>query len=100
MEKKETRFPFGHVFGFLLSLVLTFAAAIVALKTQLSFKVIMWIIGSLAAFQAILQLYMFMHMDEGEDGRTQVINIVSGVFVALVIVIGSIWVLTSGHAAH
>ncbi len=96
----EKSFPISHVFGFIASLVLTFAAAWVALRTSLSVNLIMWIIGSLAVIQAGLQLFMFMHVNEGEDKKAQLINIAYGVFCALVIVIGSIWVLTSGHAAH
>lgn len=100
MEKKMNSFPISHVFGFIASLALTFAAAWVALKTQMSFTVIMWIIGSMAILQAGLQLFMFMHMTEGEDGKTNIINIGYGVFCAVVIVVGSIWVLSSGHASH
>ncbi|MDX8362005.1 MULTISPECIES: cytochrome aa3 quinol oxidase subunit IV [Bacillaceae] len=100
MASKTNRFPTGHVLGFISSIVLTFIATGVALKTNLSFNVIMWIIGSLAVIQAGLQLFMFMHMTEGEDGKANIINIGYGVFIAVVIVVGSIWVLTAGHAAH
>jgi len=100
MEKKITKFPLGHVFGFLLSLLLTFGAAIIALKTSLSSTLIIWIIGTLAIVQAALQLFMFMHVNEGEDGKTQVYNMIYGVFVALVIVIGSIWVMSFGMHSH
>lgn len=93
-------FPFAHVFGFLLSLVLTVVAAGVALKTSLSFQVVMWIIGGLAIVQAGLQLFMFMHVSEGEDKKTQIINIVYGIIVALIIVLGTIWVMSAGHASH
>ncbi len=93
-------FPIGHVIGFLMSLLLTFAAAIVALKTSLPTNTILFIIGGLAVIQAGLQLFMFMHVSEGEDKKAQIINIAYGVFVAVVIVAGSIWVLTSGHAGH
>ena len=98
--KTEKGFPIAHVVGFLFSLILTVVAAAVAIKTNLSFNVVMWIIGSLAIIQAGLQLFMFMHVNEGEDKKTQIINIVYGIFIALVIVIGSIWVMTSGHASH
>ncbi|MCL6617247.1 MAG: cytochrome C oxidase subunit IV family protein, partial [Anoxybacillus ayderensis] len=67
---------------------------------NVSYTIVMWIIGSLAVIQAGLQLFMFMHVTEGEDGKTNVINMAYAVFVAIVIVAGSIWVLTSGHAAH
>lgn len=100
MEKNTNRFPMSQVYGFLLSLILTFAAAGVALKTSLSFHVVMWIIGSLAVVQAALQLFMFMHVTEGEDGKAQVINIVYGVFCALIIVVGTIWVMSFGMHNH
>lgn len=98
MAKQQTNgFPISHVVGFFLSLVFTFIAAGIALKTSLPSKTIMMIIGSLAFVQAALQLYMFMHMNEGEDGKAQTINVIYGVFIALVTVFGSIWVLTAGH---
>ncbi|WP_462409682.1 cytochrome aa3 quinol oxidase subunit IV [Neobacillus sp. Marseille-QA0830] len=96
MEKHKNGFPITHVVGFIMSLVLTFAALGVALKTSLSFTAIFWIIGSLAVIQAILQLYMFMHMNEGEDGTANTINIISGFGVALLAVAGSIWVMSFG----
>ncbi len=89
-------FPIHHVFGFLLSLVLTFGAAGVALKTSLSFQTMMWIIGSLAVIQAGLQLFMFMHASEGEDANTQIINLVYGFLMAIVIVAGTVWVMSFG----
>lgn len=79
---------------------MTVLAAIIALRTNLSGNVIMWIIGTLAIFQAGVQLFMFMHINEGKDGKTNYINIIYSVFMALIIVFGSIWVLTTGHAAH
>ncbi|MFC4767805.1 cytochrome aa3 quinol oxidase subunit IV [Effusibacillus consociatus] len=98
MEKKANGFPMGHVYGLVLSLLLTFLAAGVVLKTALSFPAVMAIIGTLAILQAALQLFMFMHVTEGEDGKTNLINIVYGVVCAVIIVAGSVWVLTSGHA--
>jgi cytochrome aa3-600 menaquinol oxidase subunit 4 len=100
MDKNKKTFPISHVFGFISSLLLTFAAAGIALKTSLSFSAIMWIIGSLAVVQASLQLFMFMHVSEGEDGKAQLYNIIYGVFVALVIVVGSIWVMSIGMHNH
>jgi cytochrome aa3-600 menaquinol oxidase subunit 4 len=96
MEKKLNGFPIAHLIGFIGSLVLTFAAAGIALYTELSFQTIMWIIGSLAIVQAAIQLFMFMHVNEGEDKRWQVLNIVSGALITVVIVVGSIWVMSFG----
>ncbi|MBM6616553.1 cytochrome aa3 quinol oxidase subunit IV [Bacillus suaedaesalsae] len=100
MEKREKGFPISHVFGFILSLVLTFVAAWIALKTNISPTIVMWVIGTLAIIQAGLQLFMFMHVTEGEDKKTQLINIFYGVFCALVIVIGTIWVMGFGNHMH
>lgn len=100
MAKHEKGFPISHVFGFILSLVLTFVAAGVVLKMNLSANITMWIIGTLAIIQAGLQLFMFMHVSEGEDKKTQIINIAYGVFCALVIVIGTIWVMGFGNHMH
>ncbi|ALS20560.1 MULTISPECIES: cytochrome aa3 quinol oxidase subunit IV [Paenibacillus] len=100
MDNKAKGFPLGHVFGFILSLVLTFAAAGVALKTSLPFHTIMWIIGTLAVIQAGLQLFMFMHVNEGEDRKSQLINIFYGIFMAIIIVLGTIWVMSFGDHIH
>jgi cytochrome aa3-600 menaquinol oxidase subunit IV len=99
-HKANSKYPISHIIGFLLSLLLTFGAVFVALETQLSFTIVMWIIGSFAVLQAGLQLFMFMHVTEGEDGKANIINMAYAAFMAIVIVVGSIWVLTSGHAAH
>src|SRR3954447_6575487 len=96
MAKNTKGFPLTHVLGFIASLVLTFAALGIALKTSLPFKTILWVIGSLAVIQAALQLYMFMHMNEGEDGKSQIINVIYGFFIAFVTVAGSIWVMSFG----
>lgn len=96
MNQHSNRFPVTQIVGFILSLVLTFAALFIALKTSLSFNAIMWIIGTLAVVQAGLQLFMFMHLKEGEDGVSQTVNVVVGVFLAAVTVGGSIWVMSFG----
>ncbi|WP_147532765.1 cytochrome aa3 quinol oxidase subunit IV [Bacillus marasmi] len=97
MEQNAKGFPINHVIGFLTSLILTFAAVFLAFKTSLPVKAIIGVIGTLAVIQAGLQLYMFMHMNEGEDGKANVINIAYAFFIAIVTVAGSIWVMSFGH---
>lgn len=99
MAQPKSNFPAKEVFGFLSSIVLTLLAIVVAFRTNLSGGAIMAIIGGLALLQAGLQLIMFMHVTEGKDGRANVINMLYSAFLALVIVFGSIWILTSGHMA-
>lgn len=100
MAQPTGRFPKKEIFGFLTSIIMTLLAIIVAFRTNLSTGAIMTIIGTLALLQAGLQLTMFMHVTEGKDGRANVINMVYSFFLAVVIIGGSIWILTSGHMAH
>lgn len=100
MANTKKKFPFSHVAGFILSLFMTFAAAGIALDSGLPIKTIMWLIGILAVLQAGLQLFMFMHMTEGEDGKTNFINIAYSFFIAIVIVAGTIWVMSFGVHLH
>lgn len=79
-SKSHNSFPYTHVVGFLLSIALTIATLFVAFKTGLSAGIVMIIIAGLAVAQAGLQLFMFMHMTEGEDRDTKVVHTVySGV---------------------
>jgi len=96
MDHHSNGFPITQVFGFVLSLVLTFVALFVAIKTSLSFNVIIWTIGTLAVIQAGLQLFMFMHLRDGQDSKAQTINVIYGVFIAVLTVAGSIWVMSFG----
>lgn len=98
-------FPWKHLIGFVLSIVLTLFALWIALETDLSMTWILIIIFGFAFLQAALQLLMFMHVTENSTksnltSRVQIGNILFAAFVAIVIVIGSVWVMTAGHAKH
>jgi cytochrome aa3-600 menaquinol oxidase subunit 4 len=97
---KKAGFPTAQVLGFLGSLLMTFLAGAIALRTSLSFSAIMWIIGSLAVLQAGLQLFMFMHVNEGDDRKMQLLNIAYMVFLVIVIVVGTIWIMSGLHQTH
>lgn len=99
MEQHNTHnsFPWQHVFGFILSLVLTFGAMYVALYTSLPLATILTVIITLAVVQALIQLVMFMHISEGE-GIAQKIAIGFGFFIAVATVVGTVWIFFSmGH---
>ncbi|AMV12595.1 MULTISPECIES: cytochrome aa3 quinol oxidase subunit IV [Geobacillus] len=86
-------FPWKHIIGFLLSLVLTFAALWVALSSGLPLKAVIVIIVLFAIIQASLQLFLFMHVNESDSGKVQTFNMVYSFFIAVVVVAGSIWVM-------
>ncbi|SFL41236.1 cytochrome aa3-600 menaquinol oxidase subunit 4 [Gracilibacillus orientalis] len=99
MSAKSHGFPWNLLVGYILSIVLTLLAVFIAFNTDFSNNIIIWVIGILALFQAIIQLFMFMHVTEGKEGIINVINMVNSLILALIIIFGSIWVLTSGHAS-
>jgi cytochrome aa3-600 menaquinol oxidase subunit 4 len=87
-------FPWKHIIGFILSLVLTFAALWVALYSGLTVKAIIGVIVIFAIIQASLQLFMFMHMTESDSGKIQTINMAYAFFIAVVVVAGSVWTMS------
>lgn len=97
MEQNNTQakgFPWSHVFGFVLSLALTFGAVFIALETTLPFSTIFTVIIVMAIAQALLQLIMFMHLNEGE-GAIQILTMVYSFFIAATIIVGSVWIFFS-----
>lgn len=96
MEHNNKKHPISHIVGFILSLVMTFVAIGVALHTPLPKTVIMTVIGILAFMQAGMQLFMFMHVNESENKKVQVGNIIYSLLMALTIIIGSIACVHAG----
>ncbi|KMY45711.1 cytochrome aa3 quinol oxidase subunit IV [Bacillus sp. FJAT-27916] len=85
-------FPKEHVLGFLSSIALTIAALMV-LYLDVSFGVKMTILLVTAGLQASLQLFLFMHIGESKEKGTLYTNILYALFVAIVTIFGSLFVL-------
>ena len=85
-------FPKEHIIGFLSSIALTVAALLV-LFLEVSFGIKMTILLITACLQASLQLFLFMHINESKERRTLYTNILYALFVALVTIFGSMFVL-------
>ncbi|QQK79381.1 cytochrome aa3 quinol oxidase subunit IV [Salicibibacter cibi] len=98
---KKGHFPWKHVVGFISSIVLTLVALWIAFYSAFSVRTIVVLIFALAFIQATLQLLMFMHMAESSNGRIQVGHILFSAFVAIVVAVGSYWVMEFGiHLDH
>ncbi|MFT9849507.1 cytochrome aa3 quinol oxidase subunit IV [Aneurinibacillus sp. REN35] len=100
-EHEDHGFPWGHVVGFVLSLVLTFAAIWFVLNSGLATNVAIGISIVLAILQVFVQLYMFMHIRETRSAIFQTGGIYFGIFVAFTVVLGSIfvmWYVLMNHA--
>jgi cytochrome aa3-600 menaquinol oxidase subunit 4 len=89
-------FPWKHVIGYLLSIGLTLLALWGALYTDWSLRLILIVIFGLALIQAALQLLLFMHMTETSSGKFQVTTMLHALFIFIVIIAGSIWVMSFG----
>ncbi|KMM36486.1 cytochrome aa3 quinol oxidase subunit IV [Guptibacillus hwajinpoensis] len=92
----HSHFPWSHVVGFGLSIVLTLLALWIGFYSGFSLTTIMVIVVGLALVQATIQLLMFMHITESEDSTVQVGTILYAVFIAVAVVAGTIWVMSFG----
>ena len=88
-------FPWKHIVGYLLSLILTVIDFWISLKLHLPASATIATIVVLAIFQMMVQLFLFMHLTERIHGNAfQKLFIYGGIFFAICVVAGSIWVMT------
>ncbi|WKB35707.1 cytochrome aa3 quinol oxidase subunit IV [Terrilactibacillus sp. S3-3] len=86
-------FPWKSVIGLILSLALTILALSFAVYLSLPATVTLTIIVVFAILQALIQLFMFMHLSEATVPWIQNVGIIFGVFTAFAVVGGSIWIM-------
>lgn len=85
-------FPIGQVMGFIASLVLTVIALLV-LFTDMSMGMGMTILLVTAFLQAGLQMVVFMHAGETEDKWDIYVNILYGVVLVVLTILGTLLIL-------
>ncbi|WEG12070.1 cytochrome C oxidase subunit IV family protein [Pullulanibacillus sp. KACC 23026] len=86
--------PMKNLVGFILSLILTFAALWLGLSGVLSFAAVIIILLILACLQIAVQLYFFMHFSESDGPKYHIIGLSLGLFFAFCVIAGSIWIMT------
>ncbi|MFC7394652.1 cytochrome aa3 quinol oxidase subunit IV [Scopulibacillus cellulosilyticus] len=89
---EHTGFPWKHIIGLVISLILTFAALWIVTSNAFSVPFIITAIVILAVIQALVQLFMFMHITEGSK-TWQLTAIIFGAFIAFCVVAGTIWIM-------
>lgn len=89
-------FPWKHIIGFILSLILTGATLWLALGHHMSGGALTFTIIFLAVIQIAIQLFMFMHLTETDGSRAHMWTILLGFFFTFIVVAGSIWIMTFG----
>ncbi|MCH5583697.1 cytochrome aa3 quinol oxidase subunit IV [Shimazuella sp. AN120528] len=91
MEQHHSAKP--HIVGYIFSLILTVLAFVDMLYTRLPMSMKITVLLILAVLQFLVQLIYFMHIWESKERAYQVISIAYGIFVAISIVAGSIWIM-------
>jgi cytochrome aa3-600 menaquinol oxidase subunit 4 len=89
-------FPIKQVQGYVFSLLLT-AMALTVYFVDMSSEIAMSILLVTAFSQAAVQLVVFMHAGETKDKHSIYMNIYYGVFIALIIIFGSLLTLIWGY---
>jgi cytochrome aa3 quinol oxidase subunit IV len=96
LQLHEEKFPWKHIIGYVLSLVMTALALWLALGHHMSGKPLVITILILAVLQIVVQLFLFMHLTESDGTRAHFWTIVLGFFFTFVVVAASMWIMTFG----
>jgi cytochrome o ubiquinol oxidase operon protein cyoD len=83
----------SYVIGFLFSIVLTIIPIVVLMNDWFEGNGNTMIFLVAATLQFIVQLVFFMHLREEEKPRYNLMSLLLGIFIVLLIVLGSIWIM-------
>lgn len=84
----------AYLIGFMASLLLTGASFLLVITQFLTGPILMYTLIGLALVQAIVQLIFFLHLGQEAKPRWESLIFVFTVLVLLIIVIGSLWVMS------
>ncbi|MBM7564796.1 cytochrome o ubiquinol oxidase subunit IV [Paenibacillus sacheonensis] len=84
----------AYVIGFIISIVLTVIPLLVVFQTSMNKTGVIITIITMAVIQLIVQLFFFMHIREGEGPKYNVMALIVGLFIVVVIVAGSVWIMS------
>ncbi|MFE5319439.1 cytochrome o ubiquinol oxidase subunit IV [Paenibacillus sp. NPDC056579] len=90
----------SYTAGFLLSLVLTAIPVAIVLNGWLEGISIAIVLMAAAVLQLFVQLLFFMHLREEKKPRYNLISLLLGLVILLVIVAGSMWIMTYNMVAQ
>ncbi|MBX6353009.1 MAG: cytochrome C oxidase subunit IV family protein [Thermoflavifilum sp.] len=83
-----------YIWGYILSLVLTAIAFGLTAAHVWAPGSLITVLLILAALQVVVQLFLFMHVTEGDGAPFQSTAIYLGLFFTLAIAFGSIWIMS------
>ncbi len=79
--------------GFILSVLLTITAYIVATKGMFAGWAVLFVLLGLALVQLIVQLLFFLHIEEENSPNWNLVAFIFTLFFVTVIVVGSLWIM-------
>lgn len=82
-----------YVIGFLLSLFITLLAYYLVTGHVFGGVGLALVLGVLALSQAIVQLYLFLHLDNESRPRLKLLSLVFMLVILLIVVAGSLWIM-------
>lgn len=82
-----------YVIGFLLSLLITLGAYFAVTGHIFADVGLGIVLGILAISQAVVQLYLFLHLDNESRPRLKFISLVFMLLVLVIVVAGSLWIM-------
>lgn len=95
-HKHAAGFPWHHVIGFILSIVLTLLALWMVQAHIARASGLLALILVLAALQIGVQLFFFMHVTESPGPKYHVMALSLGIIFTFAVVAGSVWIMTFG----
>lgn len=100
-HRHEERFPWKGIIGYIMSIILTAFSMWIVFAHVAQFGTALFIILGLAVLQIFVQLFMFMHVTESDDGPPwQVLGLLAGLLFVATIVGMSMWIMTfNGQAS-
>lgn len=89
----------SYLIGYVLSIVLTIIPIVVVLNKWLTGGAAIAVLLLTAVAQFVVQLVFFMHLREEKKPRWNLMALLLGLLILVVIVIGSIWIMTYNQVA-
>ena len=87
----------SYVVGFILSLIFTAIAYVLVINKSLQGSALLGTILTLAVLQMFVQIFFFLHLGRGPKPLYNIFFFASTVFLILVVVIGSIFIMDNLH---
>lgn len=91
--KTEEGSLISYTMGFVLSIMLTFAAYFAVVNRWLSFGSTLFFISALAVFQALIQLLFFLHLGHETYPKWKQFVFAFMLLVVVILVGGTLWIM-------